>query len=129
MRGRRAHTVSIRRLGAGELRRGRELYPPAEHHRPRLRADCEDMERPCPFVSCKYHLYLDVDPDRGSIKINHPDRGPLELVETCALDVAARGGTELERVGELVNITRERVRQIELVAVEHFSDAGVLEES
>lgn len=33
--------------------------------------------------------------------------------ETCALDVADQGSTTLERVGELMLITRERVRQIE----------------
>lgn len=37
---------------------------------------------------------------------------------TCALDVADRGGTTLEDLGALLNMTRERVRQIEIEAIE-----------
>jgi DNA-directed RNA polymerase sigma subunit (sigma70/sigma32) len=35
------------------------------------------------------------------------------MTETCALDVADRGGITLEEVGEIMNLTRERVRQVE----------------
>lgn len=56
----------------------------------------------------------------GSITLNFPDvdAEDLELLaETCALDVATEDGVTLERVGELVNLTRERVRQIEVSAL------------
>jgi hypothetical protein len=109
----RARTISIRRLSKAELKRGRELYPETDYWKPKTRADCIDMERPCPFVSCKYHLYLDVHPVRGSIKINFTDIEVWEMTETCALDVADRGGITLEEVGEIMNLTRERVRQVE----------------
>lgn len=109
----RAHTISIRRLSKAELRRGRELYPETDYWRPKTRAECVDMERPCPFVSCKYHLYVDVHPVRGSIKINFTDMEVWEMTETCALDIADRGGITLEEVGEIMNLTRERVRQVE----------------
>ncbi len=109
----RARTISIRRLSKTELNRGRELYPETEYWRPKTRAECADMERPCPFVSCKYHLYIDTHPIRGSIKINFPDREVWEMTETCALDIADRGGITLEEVGEIMNLTRERVRQVE----------------
>ena len=91
----------------------RALWRELELTRPRTRGDCVDGERPCPFVSCKHHLYLDVDPERGSIKFNFPDKELHELEQTCALDVAELGGTTLENVGSLFNLTRERVRQIE----------------
>lgn len=109
----RAHTISIRRLSKAELKRGRELYPETEYWRPKTRSECVDMERPCPFVSCKYHLYIDVHPVRGSIKINFTDVEVWEMTETCALDIADRGGITLEEVGEIMNLTRERVRQVE----------------
>jgi hypothetical protein len=109
----RAHTISIRRLSKAELRRGRELYPETDYWRPKTRAECVDMERPCPFVACKYHLFIDVHPVRGSIKINFTDMEVWEMTETCALDIADRGGITLEEVGEIMNLTRERVRQVE----------------
>lgn len=109
----RARTISIRRLSKTELNRGKMLYPEQEYWKPRTRADCVDMERPCPYVSCKYHLYIDVHPVRGSIKVNFPDLEVWEMTETCALDVADRGGITLEEVGEIMNLTRERVRQVE----------------
>jgi len=36
--------------------------------------------------------------------------------ESCALDIADREGTTLEDVGAIMNITRERVRQVEVKA-------------
>jgi hypothetical protein len=61
----RAKTISIRRLSKTELNRGREEFPEMDYWRPQTRAECSDMERPCPFVSCKYHLYIDVHPVRS----------------------------------------------------------------
>ncbi|MFW6067109.1 MAG: sigma factor-like helix-turn-helix DNA-binding protein [Myxococcota bacterium] len=109
----RARTISIRRLSKAELNRGRMLYPETDYWKPTSRQECLEMERPCPYVSCKYHLYIDVHPVRGSIKINFPDLEVWEMTETCALDVADRGGITLEDVGEIMNLTRERVRQVE----------------
>ncbi len=109
----RARTISIRRLSKAELNRGREMYPETEYWKPKTRGDCVDMERPCPFVSCKYHLYIDVHPVRGSIKVNFPDQDVWEMTETCALDIADRAGITLEEVGVIMNLTRERVRQLE----------------
>ena len=109
----RARTISIRRLSKAELNRGRLLYPETDYWKPKMRSECKDLERPCPYVSCKYHLYIDVHPVRGSIKLNFPDLEVWEMTETCALDVADRSGITLEEVGEIMNLTRERVRQVE----------------
>jgi len=65
-------------------------------------------------VSCKHHLYLDVNPETGSIKLNFPDLEVWEMKETCSLDVADRTGATLEEVGEILNLTRERIRQVEV---------------
>jgi hypothetical protein len=96
---------------------GIEPGPEVAIERPLTRGECADGPRPCPWVSCKHHLYLDVT-KHGSLKFNFPDRDIDELRETCALDVAAGGPRHLVTVGELMNITRERVRQIERRALE-----------
>jgi hypothetical protein len=123
----RARTISIRRLSKAELNRGRELYPETDYWKPKSRSECKDMERPCPFVSCKYHLYIDVHPVRGSIKLNFPDIEIWEMTETCALDVADRGGITLEEVGEIMNLTRERVRQVETAGLARLQEYRAVE--
>ncbi|MDP3276100.1 MAG: sigma factor-like helix-turn-helix DNA-binding protein [Deltaproteobacteria bacterium] len=112
----RARTISIKRLSKRELERGRQLYPEAATMRPAARLDCaqgEYADRPCPFVSCKFHLYLDVSERTGAIKLNFPDLEVWDLPESCALDIADRGGITLEEVGVIMNLTRERIRQLE----------------
>ncbi|MGH7272126.1 MAG: sigma factor-like helix-turn-helix DNA-binding protein [Polyangiaceae bacterium] len=111
----RARTISIKRMTKRELELGRLLYPETEDlGHAETRADCLGGARPCPFVSCKHHLYLDVSARTGAIKLNFPDLEVWEMTETCALDVADRGGTTLEEVGAIMNLTRERIRQVEV---------------
>lgn len=111
----RAKTISVKRMTKRELELGRLLYPDTEDaHRPQTREECVGGERPCPFVSCKHHLYLDVSARTGAIKLNFPDLDVWEMTETCALDIADRGGTTLEEVGAIMNLTRERIRQVEV---------------
>lgn len=112
----RATTISIKQLTAEELRIGALLWP-ERVKMPTTRGECAGGVRPCPYVGCKYHLFLDVDEDIGSIKLNFPDLEPWELEHSCALDIAAQGGATLEEVGQLLNVTRERVRQIEMPAL------------
>jgi hypothetical protein len=110
----RSKTIAMKRLTREELRVGALMYPPVDIPRPTTRAECREEMRPCPWVACKHHLYLDINPETGSIKINFPDLEPWELSHTCALDVAERGGITLEEVGEIMNLTRERIRQVEV---------------
>lgn len=110
----RSKTIAMKRLTREELRVGAAMYPPVDIPRPSSREECRGEMRPCPWVACKHHLYLDINPETGSIKINFPDLEPWELKHTCALDVAERGGITLEEVGEIMNLTRERIRQVEV---------------
>jgi hypothetical protein len=119
---RRSKTMSRKEM-ARDLRRRRlsgeidpeeqDLLKLIDRQRPRTRADCMNGPRPCLFVSCKHNLYLDVNPETGSIKLNFPDKEIWELEYTCALDVAEKGGITLEEVGDIMNLTRERIRQVE----------------
>jgi len=80
--------------------------------RPRTRGDCAAGPRPCPWVSCRHHLFLEVR-ESGGIKLNFPHLEVWAMGESCSLDVADRGTATLEQAGRAVGLTRERVRQIE----------------
>jgi hypothetical protein len=108
-----ARDLRRRRLGGEMEPEEAELLKSIEGMRPRKRAECINGPRPCLFVSCKHNLYLDVNPETGSIKLNFPDKEIWELEHTCALDVAEKGGITLEEVGAIMNLTRERIRQVE----------------
>lgn len=124
-RNRRTHAVrsaTIQPRAIGQLIEiGRRLFPGtiADHERPITRADCEarDRSEPCPMVSCRHHLYLEVSARTGSIQIRFPDREPWEMGgESCALELAERP-VEIDAVAERLNLTREMARKVELVAL------------
>ena len=126
-KGRRRSKTMSRREMMREARRMMsrgEILEKIDYDRPKNRLQCKDGSRPCLYVSCKHNLYLDVNMMTGSIKFNFPDKDIYELKETCALDVAERGGITLEEVGEILNLTRERVRQLEMSALEKIRAAG-----
>lgn len=117
-------TVSMKRLSKRALDEGAAMYPErpgVDYQRPRTFAECEaaglGAETPCPFVSCKHHVALDVNERAGSIKANFPDREPDEIPHTCTLRVAERGGATLDDVAAVMNLTRERVRQLQDIAL------------
>lgn len=125
----RSKTLAPKRLTKEEIRVGALLVLP-DVARPQTRAQCGGAQmRPCPFVSCKHHLYLDVNPVTGSVKLNFPDLEVWEMKETCALDVADRGGITLEEVGEILNLTRERIRQVEVRGLLRLKMDGELDGS
>jgi len=96
------------------------------HARPKIRGDCRGAERPCPYVGCKYHTYLDVKKN-GNIEIRFPDIEPGEMeTPSCVLDVADWGGAYLEEVGTCLNITRERARQVQDDGLAKMSKDGRL---
>src|SRR5205085_9123337 len=66
----RARTISVKRMTKRELEIARLLYPEHDYEKPKSRSECLEGIRPCPFVSCKHHLYLDVSSRTGAIKLN-----------------------------------------------------------
>lgn len=118
-------TIAVKRITRAELRAGALLYPPVDGiDRPRTWGECrETNEQPCPFVSCRHHLYLDVNPETGSITLNFPDLEPWELNHSCALHAAEMGAHQLEAVGARMNLTRERIRQLERIGLHKLKAA------
>lgn len=124
---RRAETLNRSRTSKALLELGRTEYPDQGQHasRPKTRGECQGGYRPCPFVSCRYHLALDVN-RHGGVKINFPGLEVWDLTETCALDVADRDGASLDDIAVRMNLTRERVRQIEESALRKMGEEGSL---
>jgi hypothetical protein len=100
--------------------------------RPTTRGACMDAPRPCPYVTCKHHLLLDVSAD-GSILLNDGDQrvgsrafsprcgddlderaiNRLQTMPaTCALDVADEGGHSDDEVGAHLGVTPRHVRRL-----------------
>lgn len=116
----------------------REAQDELDNERPRIRADClpggRNEMRPCPWYGCKYHLGLSINEETGSIQVRDLDT----MVHTCNLDVSEIGGIPgsgrgagitLEECGEITDLTRERMRQIEFQGMSHMRpllvEAGV----
>lgn len=137
---RKSMTFTPFRTSKHALQRGAELYPekpcldagePASYEdaienykKPRTLKTCIEIglgadDKPCPFVSCRGHAF--VDDVNNSVKFSGPirfdDGDPvlsidLHEVPTCSYRNFVMPHT-LEEVGDLMSITRERVRQIE----------------
>lgn len=127
--------LNPKRWSKREMEQWRAQYPASinsEYDRPQTRGQCaplqpgepfrEHSQRPCPFVSCKHHLYLDIVERTGSLILNFPNLEVWNLSESCALDFADRGELTLAEVGHVISLTRERVRQIELRAMRQMRD-------
>lgn len=95
--------------------------------RPRLRAECVDGFRPCPWLSCRHHLGADVLPS-GALKepVGHAwmDGG----LPTCSLDLADMGAWPHAQVGKVLGVRSVRVGQIERDGLARLYSAGALEE-
>ncbi len=101
--------------------------------RPQTRGRCLEMPRPCPFVSCSYHLAPDLlrhvlrdrtwrdgwRPMAAAEVVSEEEAAEavVAMPASCLLDLADRDGMTLEQVGLVLEVTRERARQIEAAAL------------
>jgi len=92
--------------------------------RPKTRGDCEFIPRPCPFVGCKYNLYLDVNPVTGHVKIN-TDGAPSDMPSglSCALDVADEGQHTQWEVARILGKKQAAVFYIEQCALKKMKNS------
>ena len=86
--------------------------------KPTCRSECSGVPRPCPFVTCRYNLFLDVT-ERGEIRYNYAGTEPGEMdpKASCALDVVdsfdySKGPLPQERLAELVGCSRDTVTSV-----------------
>ena len=95
-------TVGSRACAESEALTTEETVEFMRLSRPGSREECKDGLRPCPFVSCKYHLYVRVDAS-GDLVPNFPGMEVWEMPFTCILDVADAGGRTLEETALIMN--------------------------
>lgn len=92
---------------------------------PATRGECIDEPRPCPYVSCRFHLLLNVTSNGRLYRTRDFDEDSAEsllealaaMPETCALDVADRGAHTFEQISEFLGVdTKEVFRHYEIAA-------------
>jgi hypothetical protein len=118
-----------------------------DRRRPRTRAECPPPSETCPFVSCRHHLWLDVIPNSGSVRLRFPGENIEEHEgELCSLRVADDLGGGLEklrrprehrdsskgdipevgvprpRIARLMNLRRGSIKLLEEAAIVHLKE-------
>ncbi len=120
---------ALNRMGGAARAFTSALYPAKSLVRPTSRAECAPENvgalRPCPFVSCRHHLYLEVG-DNGNIHRNHAGKQPWELVESCSLDVAARGPSGARAMGPILGMTRQGAQNCINDAVDSYREVAAI---
>jgi hypothetical protein len=98
---------------------------------PETRGECRGGQRPCPYVSCRHHLWLRLQEEQPG----NPQKGrqgPTTFrpatMESCSLDVAerhAQQGVSFDEIGELLGMDSTRARQIAKGALLKLKTLGV----
>lgn len=85
--------------------------------RPKTRADCASVPRPCPYAGCRYNLALDVLKN-GSIQWTRGEDwdAPGQPLTSCALDAVASGPVATSEMSEILNLDIKTLRHIEAAA-------------
>jgi len=89
--------------------------------RPRYYHQCVGGPRPCPLVGCRANTYLEPVNGGRSLRVQWGDRQPEDVPpgESCIEDLveAHPDGMTLDEIARVLGCTRERVRQVETVAL------------
>lgn len=118
------------RRSRGEI--GSIMGQTAAGPRPRIREECRNGLRPCPWIGCKFHLLPEAAPrflrvprrKLLTLEAQRLLRFLMRMEATCVVDlVEERGSMTLEEIGAIFLITRERVRQIEARGREKYERA------
>lgn len=72
--------------------------------KPKTRADCANVPRPCPYVSCKYNLGVEID-ITGWPRLT-------DAKKSCMLDLIEKNpdGMTLDNIAEILRISKKQVR-------------------
>ena len=81
---------------------------PIENLFAETRGECLSAFKKCDATWCRFHLHSDVHPSSIAFQVHGE--------EACVLRLAQKSNHTLEEIGAMFGCTRERIRQIELVA-------------
>ena len=125
-------TLQLQRTSKKDLFAGQKRYPLRDRTlppRPRTWGECQarglgTAESPCAYVSCRYHLAIDVTPS-GGITLNRPAEEPQAAPQTCTLRVveAHPGGLDHYTIADILNITHQGVSRMEVHALGRLAEA------
>jgi len=125
-------TLQLHRASKKALEGARKRYPLHDRlrpPRPRTWGECQarglgTAESPCAYVSCRYHLAIDVTPS-GGITLNRPSEEPQAAPHTCTLRVveAHPGGLDHYTIADILNITHQGVSRMEVHALGRLAEA------
>lgn len=78
---------------------------------PKKRRECKDVPRPCPYVSCKYNTYIEIEQD-GTITIPNKEPWDVDPKKSCVLDIIEdnKSGLSNQQIAEVLDLSRETVR-------------------
>ena len=123
---------------ARQVRLGRMEGLRTDHRRPADYTECMpgrwNGARPCPFVGCRYHMYLDVS-KAGTVIFNQPGIDVGEMDYSCAIDLAGAAVGRLgigahtdehlmlSAIADHLSVTTERASQIVDAATIAFATA------
>lgn len=97
---------------------------------PETRGECQGGARPCPMVSCRHHLLLDVASDgrlRMTQDFDEADGSSIvealsSMADTCALDVADKGGAHAEDVASILGVDPIEIEAVQAEAIGKLSE-------
>jgi len=115
--GKAKRSPNLRLYSAGELALPEdwEIKPGV----PATRGDCRDGPRPCPYLRCRFHLWLqEAEARPGRRHLQERGGAPASALQphtrmTCALDIAESGEKlTYAEIGALFGVSDERARVI-----------------
>lgn len=104
------------------------------HTRPQTRADCRGDARPCPWVSCRHHLLLEVAKAKAkegraaratSIRLNRPHLGKAKLGRRPGMDASEAHALVQRWIADAVDLLASMPATCALDVVEAFPDGLV----
>lgn len=101
----------------------------AHRQRPKTRADCINGPRPCPWVGCRYHLFLEIrqgGQGNGKLYFRWPGKELNECEHTCALDLAEEPLTSYE-IAQILGVSHQAILYAERQALQRLAQTYLCE--